>query len=214
MDEKSLKSRIKKLSIAVVIISSAILIAVVAASYNLRTILQDALFSQMESETEQYGINIRRQMDADIQTLNTLASFIQYGNMDTDSFIKGFQLSREYNDFDGLGFFGRPDMNIDIGIMITSDAVEEVSAEALDGNMAAVVQDAWNGGVGYQGYTPKKIQMRICLRMQFPYMQTKKWQERLRLKWAQTCLPMCFRTDPCSTEAVTSILSRTAERFL
>lgn len=148
MDEKSLKSRIKKLSIAVVIISSAILIAVVAASYNLRTILQDALFSQMESETEQYGINIRRQMDADIQTLNTLASFIQYGNMDTDSFIKGFQLSREYNDFDGLGFFGRPDMNIDIGIMITSDAVEEVSAEALDGNMAAVVQDAWNGGSG------------------------------------------------------------------
>lgn len=148
MDEKSLKSRIKKLSIAVVIISFAILIAVVAASYNLRTILQDALFSQMESETEQYGINIRRQMDADIQTLNTLASFIQYGNMDTDSFIKGFQLSREYNDFDGLGFFGRPDMNIDIGIMITSDAVEEVSAEALDGNMAAVVQDAWNGGSG------------------------------------------------------------------
>lgn len=148
MDEKSLKCRIKKLSIAVVIISFAILIAVVAASYNLRTILQDALFSQMESETEQYSINIRRQMDADIQTLNTLASFIQYGNMDTDSFIKGFQLSREYNDFDGLGFFGRPDMNIDIGIMITSDAVEEVSAEALDGNMAAVVQDAWNGGSG------------------------------------------------------------------
>ena len=32
MDEKSLKSRIKKLSIAVVIISFAILIAVVAAS--------------------------------------------------------------------------------------------------------------------------------------------------------------------------------------
>lgn len=148
MDEKSLKSRIKKLSIAVVIISFAILIAVVAASYNLRTILQDALFSQMESETEQYGINIRRQMDADIQTLNTLASFIQYGNMDTDSFIKGFQLSREYNDFDGLGFFGRPDMNIDIGIMITSDAVEEVSVEAQDENMAAVVQDAWNGGSG------------------------------------------------------------------
>lgn len=148
MDEKSLKSRIKKLSIAVVIISFAILIAVVAASYNLRTILQDALFSQMESETEQYSINIRRQMDADIQTLNTLASFIQYGNMDTDSFIKGFQLSREYNDFDGLGFFGRPDMNIDIGIMITSDAVEEVSVESLDGNMAAVVQDAWNGGSG------------------------------------------------------------------
>ena len=148
MDEKSLKSRIKKLSIAVVIISFAILIAVVAASYNLRTILQDALFSQMESETEQYSINIRRQMDADIQTLNTLASFIQYGNMDTDSFIKGFQLSREYNDFDGLGFFGRPDMNIDIGIMITSDAVEEVSVEAQDENMAAVVQDAWNGGSG------------------------------------------------------------------
>lgn len=148
MDEKSLKSRIKKLSIAVVIISFAILIAVVAASYNLRTILQDALFSQMESETEQYGINIRRQMDADIQTLNTLASFIQYGNMDTDSFIKGFQLSREYNDFDGLGFFGRPDMNIDIGIMITSDAVEEVSVEAQDENMAVVVQDAWNGGSG------------------------------------------------------------------
>lgn len=148
MDEKSLKSRIKKLSIAVVIISFAILIAVVAASYNLRTILQDALFSQMESETEQYGINIRRQMDADIQTLNTLASFIQYGNMDTDSFIKGFQLSREYNDFDGLGFFGRPDMNIDIGIMIASDAVEEVSVEAQDENMAAVVQDAWNGGSG------------------------------------------------------------------
>ena len=44
----------------------------------------------MESETEQYGINIRRQMDADIQTLNTLASFIQYGKYGYRFFHKRF----------------------------------------------------------------------------------------------------------------------------
>lgn len=148
MDEKSLKSRIRKLTIAVVIISAAILTGVVAASYNLRTILQDALLSRMQSETEQYGINIRRQIDADIQTLNTLASFIRYGSMDIDSFIKGFQLSREHNDFDGLGFFSRTDADSDIGIMINSDSTEEISLDSLDKNIVSVVKQAWNGEIG------------------------------------------------------------------
>ena len=76
MDEKSLKRRIRKLSIAVAVISVLILTGGVAASVNLRTILQDAILTQMEGEAERYGINIRRQIDADIQTLDTLAGFL------------------------------------------------------------------------------------------------------------------------------------------
>ena len=83
MDEKSLKRRIRKLSIAVAVISVLILTGGVAASVNLRAILQDAILTQMEGEAERYGINIRRQIDADIQTLDTLAGFLQYSNMST-----------------------------------------------------------------------------------------------------------------------------------
>ena len=77
MNEQALKKRLNHLTIAVVIISALILAGGGIASYYLRGMLQNTLTGQMESEVQQYKINIRRQIQADFQTLNTLSSFLQ-----------------------------------------------------------------------------------------------------------------------------------------
>lgn len=153
MDEKSLKRRIRKLSIAVAVISVLILTGGVAASVNLRTILQDAILTQMEGEAERYGINIRRQIDADIQTLDTLAGFLQYSNMSTEEFIKGFRFTQRHNDFKSMGFFGKNGEGI--SVLIGSDGEREVQVDELDERAADIVRNAWEGRSGISGiYDP------------------------------------------------------------
>lgn len=143
MNEKTLKKKLDRLTVMVVIISIAILAGGSIASYFLRTMLEDALAGQMQSETEQYEININRQLDADIQTLNTLASFLSFGTMDTESFMRGLVVSREYNDFDRMGYFWKSGD----GVTVTadSDIRMDVPFEVLDENVRDAVQKAWQG---------------------------------------------------------------------
>ena len=78
MNERILQKRLKRLGVAVAVISAAILAAGSLASFYLRNILGDALTGQMKSDADQYRTNILRQMDADLQTLDTLGSLLQY----------------------------------------------------------------------------------------------------------------------------------------
>ena len=78
MNERILQKRLKRLGIAVAVISAAILAAGSLASFYLRNILGEALTGQMKSDADQYRTNILRQMDADLQTLDTLGSLLQY----------------------------------------------------------------------------------------------------------------------------------------
>ena len=95
MNERILQKRLKRLGIAVAVISAAILAAGSLASFYLRNILGDALTGQMKSDADQYRTNILRQMDADLQTLDTLGSLLQY------------QLLRKFRDRGGCGSSGR-----------------------------------------------------------------------------------------------------------
>ena len=63
MNERALQKRLKRLTAAFILISVVILAFGSLASYYLRTVLGEALSEQMVSETEQYKINILRQMD-------------------------------------------------------------------------------------------------------------------------------------------------------
>ena len=135
------------------VISVLILTGGVAASVNLRTILQDAILTQMEGEAERYGINIRRQIDSDIQTLDTLAGFLQYSNMSTEEFIKGFRFTQRHNDFKSMGFFGKNGEGI--SVLIGSDGEREVQVDELDERAADIVRNAWEGRSGISGiYDP------------------------------------------------------------
>ena len=146
MDERSLRRRIRRITVIVALVSAGILAAGAVASYYLRNILETALTEHMESEAEQYKINIQRQMDADFQTLDTLASFLQYSKMSTDAFVQGFLLSKENNEFEHMGFFGKG--NTDINVTIDSDIMKDVSLDMMNDEVQEVVRQAWEGQSG------------------------------------------------------------------
>ena len=104
MNERILQKRLKRLGIAVAVISAAILAAGSLASFYLRNILGEALTGQMKSDADQYRTNILRQMDADLQTLDTLGSLLQY--KDAESLIRRFGQTKGHNDFEQISFYG------------------------------------------------------------------------------------------------------------
>ena len=73
--------------------------------------------TQMTAEAEEYKTNVLRKMDADMQTLQTLASFFQFSYtinaIDEDAFAEGLY---ESNNFIQMGYFtnrGRGDPGYD-----------------------------------------------------------------------------------------------------
>ena len=148
MNERALQKRLKRLTAAFILISVVILAFGSLASYYLRTVLGEALSEQMVSETEQYKINILRQMDADYQTLDTLASFLRYSSMSTDAFINAFLDSKEHNNFEQLCFFGKGDVDLNIRVDSDKDVDEDAELASMDENVIKIVEQAWDGRSG------------------------------------------------------------------
>ena len=148
MNERVLRKRLKRLTAAFALLSVLILAFGSLASYYLRTVLREALNEQMQSETEQYKINMLRQMDADYQTLDTLASFLRYSNMKTEAFINGFLDSKEHNDYEQLCFFGKGDVDINIKISSALDVDEDADLESMNKDVIQIVEQAWKGKSG------------------------------------------------------------------
>ena len=146
MDERSIKKRLNRITFVVVVVSAIILIGGGAAAYYLNVALGNMLDVRMESEAGQYRINIRRHIDGDFQTLNTLASFLRFGRMTEEEFQKGFLASGEYNHFGYLGYFDTEENGI---VVYGQDgAVRRMEADSLQEDVRAVVEGAWQGQSG------------------------------------------------------------------
>ena len=131
MNERTLRKRLNWMTVVVVLISILIIAGGSFASASLRGILQNALARQIESNAEQYKINIKRKIDGDFQTLNTLTSFLRFGKMDTGSFINGLMASKEYTEFDSMGYFG----TAGTGLLVNTDTRVERELPLFPGFM-------------------------------------------------------------------------------
>lgn len=143
MSEKFLHRRIRKLTVIVALISAAILIVGSATAHYLNNILESAITDQLKSKTEQYKINIRRQIDADFQALHTLASFLEYFDGDEEAFINGFTTSKQYNNFEHMGIFDKSSQNF--RVTIDEDVNEKVSLDSMNDNVIDVINRACQG---------------------------------------------------------------------
>lgn len=143
MDERSLRKRLNRITAVAIVISLAILAMGSAASVWLRSTLGRSLSAQMEIETEKYRLSLSRLVEADIQTLNTLASFVDFEEMDADRFAESLLASREDNNFQRLGYLGKSGYNI----IATADSEirTDVPVESLEETMMEAVRSAWNG---------------------------------------------------------------------
>lgn len=146
MEERALRKRLYRVTAVAILISLLILAGGSVASYYLRVMLEDTLEEQMATEAEQYKINIRRRIDGDLQTLQTLASFLRFSQMSTEDFQKAFQASRAYTSFSRIGYFPREGP----GLKISEDGQMEtgVAPEELDGELRGIVETAWEGQSG------------------------------------------------------------------
>lgn len=155
MSEKTLRKRLNRITILVAVVSVLIIVAGGVFLFHLRGVMQDILTEQMKSNSEQYKITVRRQIEGDIQTLNTLSGFLRYEKMDTESFVKGLLKSEKYTDFERVGYFGKSGK----GILVTTESqtAYEFSKEQLDEKVQDVVEKAWRGKSGIsQIYHPEE----------------------------------------------------------
>ena len=144
MSEKTLRKRLIRTTIVVVLISIALLLCGIFISNSFRSILRDTRNSQMESETQEQKTHILRQIHADFQTLYTLSGFFQFSNtMDMNSFVRGLSESNSQNDFVRMAYFEANGK----GVRVTADQKIEtdLSLSSIHANAISAIEQAWNG---------------------------------------------------------------------
>lgn len=103
--------------------------------------------TQMQTEAEEYRTNILRQIDGDLQTLSTLASYLEFSQTpNQEQFAQGLYESNGRNDFVRMAYFPLGEA----GIRVTAELSIEtgVTVESLSETMQQVIRDAWTGKGG------------------------------------------------------------------
>ncbi len=146
MDEKILQRRLKKLTIYVIIIGIATIIAGGLMAESSQRMIRENIDIRLENVTEQYRINLNRRLYADIQTLNTLAAFFSFSDMDTYSFAQGLLESNSHNNYIRMAYYGRS--GVGIRVMLDSRIEMDVEVDSLNEDVAKTIRGAWEGQAG------------------------------------------------------------------
>lgn len=144
MNEKFVRRRLKKMTIIVIIISIVIMIGGSFTAASLNRMLDNTMSRQMEDETEEYKINIRQKIEADLQTLYTLSSFFEFSNtMNTDNFAKGLYESNNHNSFIRMGYFNTNGTGLRV---MASQSIEKgIRTKDLNQSLQEIINKAWQG---------------------------------------------------------------------
>ena len=133
MSEKQLMRRLRKITAVVVVISILLLLGGGIITSFLGRVQKDTMTTQMTSEAEEYRANVLRKIEADLQTLQTLASFFRFSNtisaIDTDAFANGLYESNNHNSFIQMGYF--TEEGVGIRVTINQEIEKDVPVEEL-----------------------------------------------------------------------------------
>lgn len=107
---------------------------------------EGTLRGQLVTETAQYNENIERKLEADIQILETLASFMEFSStMDGDQFTRGLYESNNQNSFIRMGYFEKNGNGI--RVTLNGDIEQDIEATQTDPAVYQVIEAAWKGEV-------------------------------------------------------------------
>lgn len=147
MSEKQLMRRLRKITAVVVVISILLLLGGGIITSSLDRVQKDTMTTQMTSEAEEYKANVLRKIEADLQTLQTLASFFRFSNtvstINTDAFAQGLYESNQHNSFIQMGYFTEDSR----GIRVTADLeiATDVHVKDLEEELQVIIRRAWEG---------------------------------------------------------------------
>lgn len=147
MSEKQLMRRLRKITTVVVVISILLLLGGGIITSALDRVQKDTMTTQMTSEAEEYRANVLRKIEADLQTLQTLASFFRFSNtisaIDTDAFANGLYESNNHNSFIQMGYF--TEEGVGIRVTINQEIEKDVPVEELPEDLQTIIEKAWQG---------------------------------------------------------------------
>ena len=147
MSEKQLMRRLRKITTVVVVISILLLLGGGIITSFLGRVQKDTMTTQMTSEAEEYRANVLRKIEADLQTLQTLASFFRFSNtisaIDTDAFANGLYESNNHNSFIQMGYF--TEEGVGIRVTINQEIEKDVPVEELPEDLQTIIEKAWQG---------------------------------------------------------------------
>ena len=143
MIEKRLRKRLTNVTIAVIILSVVILMGGSFFSSSINSMAHDAMTNQMRLETKEYKNNIQNLKNAELQTLNTLSSFLEFGEMiDATAFSNGLYHSTSHNQFIQMGFFNQKEM----GVYVDLDSLNNyVALTTMPEDLQAVIRRSLAG---------------------------------------------------------------------
>lgn len=162
MNEKKIRRRLTRITVLVVVTVAVLLAAASIISASLERVLSDTMEEQMKSETEEYKINMIRKMDADMQTLQTLASFFEFSTdtMSYENFAKGVYEANEHNGFSRMGYFLKDGTGI--RVMKNQNIDLNVKVSKLSQEFQEIIEKAWAGESGVSRiYYDQDLDMKI-----------------------------------------------------
>ena len=156
MDEKLMHRRLRRTAVIIVLISLLQILLEGIAMISLQKNLNETIKQRITGEAEEYQGMIMDQIYANLQLLNTLASFIRRGDLDDQEyFARRIDEANKSNDFISMMFIGCDGLNIlstlgqPIQVGFNRDKVGEEVSQLIDRNM--------NGEMGVSQMYPSKV---------------------------------------------------------
>lgn len=141
MDEKLMHRRLRRTAVIIVLISLALILLEGTATHSLQKNLNDTIEQRITTEVQQYKSIILDQIDANLKSLNTLASYIEQMDFeDEEDFARRIDEANKSNDFISMIFIGRDGLNIlstlgkKVQIGFDQEQVSEEVSQLIDKN--------------------------------------------------------------------------------
>ena len=141
MDEKLMHRRLRRTAVIIVLISLALILLEGTATHSLQKNLNDTIEQRITTEIQQYKSIILDQIDANLKSLNTLASYIEQMDFeDEEYFARRIDEANKSSDFISMIFIGRDGLNIlstlgkKVQIGFDQEQVSEEVSQLIDKN--------------------------------------------------------------------------------
>ena len=145
MDEIVMQKRLRKVTIFVICTAALLLIVGSFIFLYLYQGLNTAARRQMQAEVMEYRSRIMRQIDKDLQTLHTLAGFLEYSDMENeDLLVQGMQKANSENEFVSMALM--PTEGIGLKTSLNDGIDGNSSLDSMSEEAQTAIRQAWQGG--------------------------------------------------------------------
>ena len=147
MTEQLLKSRLKKLTVFLIITNILILSLGSYAAFLFHRSMRVEIQSKIDMELREYYKDVLRKVQSDVQSLETLAGFLEFGGeTDSQKFAQGLRASNDQTSFIGMSYYNADGSGTNI--TIDGTILPDISLSDSLPMVQQTVQTALQGSIG------------------------------------------------------------------